>query len=133
MTALYTRLTTHALTSAYTFTNHAERDLGMPYHVIGRPMVAESLPYSTRDTAAEDIVVQIDSWLDETSGLGDKPCADMQNSICQALTSSALSITGYNFVSVHLDYSDIITDSTDNTERTKHGIMRFRFQISPSS
>lgn len=133
LTALYSRLTTHANTSSYTFRNHMDRNQSMPYHVLGKSMGIESLSYTTRDTEAEDIVVQIDSWLDETSGLGDKACADMQNNIIQAVTSSALSITGYDFISVKLDYADIIADSTDPTEKTKHGILRFRFEISPSS
>ena len=134
MTALYTRLTTHASTSAYTFTNHADRDQAMPYHVIGKAMCTESLSFTTRDTEAEEIMIQIDSWFDEDSGLGDKACADAQNNIAQAITSSALAITGYyDSISAKLDYADIITDPTDETEKTKHGITRFRFQISPSS
>ena len=133
MTAVYLRLTTHASTEDYTFKNHADRDQAMPYHVLGKPMGIPSAAFTTRDTEAEDIALQIDSWLNEDSGLGDKACADMQNNIVQAITSSALTITDYNFISAKLDYANILNDATDLTERTKHGILRFRFEISPSS
>lgn len=134
MTAVYARLTTHALTNGYAFYNAVPRTATMPYHVIGKPMGKRSDGFTTRDSEGEDNVFQIDSWLDETSGVGDKACADIQNNIMQALTSSTLSVTGYHsparFV---LEYVDIILDPENPELKIRHGILRFRCEMAPSS
>ena len=81
LVAVATRLTTDALTLGYTFHNYVPRGATMPYHVIGKLLGRESLSFNTRDTEAEENVIQIDSWVDEALGKGDKPCADMMNNI----------------------------------------------------
>ena len=131
VTAVYTRLTTHILTSGYSFYNHVPDNTAYPYHAIGRIMGTRSAEYETRDTEAEENVFQIDSWVDRTSGLGDKACADMQNNIIQALTSSALSITGYNSIHLYLDYAGVILDPENPELGLRHGILRFRQGMSP--
>jgi len=132
MTAVYSRLTTNALTLAYSFYNHVPPDTPYPYHVIGRPMGVRSAFYETRDTAAEDNAFQIDSWVDRTSGLGDKATADMMNNIIQALTGSALTITGYNAIYLYLDYSEILLDPDNPELLLRHGVLRFRQDMSPT-
>lgn len=132
MTAVYSRLTTHASTLAYTFLNHVPPGTAFPYHVIGRPMGVRSAEYETRDTEAEDNAFQIDTWMDKTSGAGDKACADRMNNIIQALTGSALSVTGYNAIHLTLDYSDIMLDPANPELEIRHGILRFRMQMSPT-
>ena len=126
LTAVYGRLTTHALTSAYTFYNHVPENTPYPYHVIGKPMGVRSVEFTSRDYEVEDNAFQIDSWVDKTSGKGDKACADMQNNIIQALTSSALSITGYSSIRLLLDYVDIVLDPENPELLLRHGILRFR-------
>lgn len=133
MTAVYLRLTTDALTLAYTFYNHVPQNATMPYHVIGQPLGRESLMFNTRDTEAEENVIQIDSWIDEASGKGDKPCADMQNNIVQAMTNAALVMTGYdNSYLVFLDFANILKDDTEPGKIIRHGILRFRVEMAPT-
>ena len=130
MTAVYSRLTTHALTLTYAFYNSVPDNTSYPYHVIGKPMGVRSAAYETRDTMAEDNAFQIDSWMDKTSGKGNKACADRMNNITQALTSSALSITGYNAIYLYLDYSDIMLDPDHPELLLRHGVLRFRQEMS---
>ncbi len=131
MTVLYSRLTGHALTNTYVFYNHVPIDASFPYHVIGKPAGNESASYKTRDTEAEENIIQIDSWFDEESGRGDKACADAMDNIIQAITGAALTITGYSNPDVFLDYSDILKDDTEPGKIFRHGIMRFRFEMAP--
>lgn len=134
LSAVYGRLTTHTLTSGYSFYNYVPKNTAYPYHVIGKPMGVRSIEFTTRDSEAEDNAFQIDSWVDETSGQGDKACADMQNNIIQALTESSLSVTGYHTpISFLLDYSDIMDDPENPELGLKHGIMKFRAEMIPSS
>ena len=132
MTAVYSRLTTHALTLTYAFYNSVPVNTAFPYHVISKPMGVRSAAYETRNTMAEDNAFQIDSWVDKTSGVGDKACADRMNNIIQALTSSALSITGYNAIYLYLDYSDIMLDPDHPELLLRHGLLRFRQDMSPT-
>jgi len=134
LTALYTRLTTHDLTKSYDFYNHVKGKVSMPYHVIKVRLGRESDDYTTRDTEAEELIPQVDSWVDETSGKGDKPCSDMQNNIVQAITSAPLDVEGYNTPAhVSLDYANILDDDTEPERAVKHGVTRFRVEMAPSS
>lgn len=131
--SVYTRLTTDVLTLTYAFYNFVPRNVAMPYHVIGKPLGRESLMFNTRDTEAEENVIQIDSWVDETSGKGEKPCADIMNKIVQAMTNAALVIAGYdNSYLVFLDFSNILPDDTESGKIIQHGILRFRVEMAPS-
>jgi len=134
MTAIYTRLThVAALTAGYTFYNHVPRTATMPYHVIGQPLGRESLMFNTRDTEAEENVIQIDSWVDETSGKGDKPCADMMNDIVQVMTNDPCVMAGYdNSYLVFLDFANILKDDTESGKIIRHGILRFRVIMAPT-
>ena len=135
LTAAYTRLTTHALTSSYAFFNKkAPKSQAKPYHRIQHPYRRKSVGFSTRDTAAEDIVFEIHSWFDETSGKGEKACSEAQDNIVQALTSSALTITDYHEPArLDVDYINILDDPEEPSREVKHGIMRIRVEMAPSS
>jgi len=134
LTALYSRLTTHALTLTYRFYNHAPRDAAMPYHVIGKPLGKVSDSFSTRDSAAEENVIEVNSRFDRASGLGEKPCSDAMDNIIQAITSSSLAITGYGVnYDAYLEYSNILLDETEATDPIWHGILRFRVVMTPTS
>jgi len=134
LTAFYTRLTTHDLTKSYDFHNYVKGKIPMPYHVIKVRIGRESDDYTTRDTEAEELIPQVDSWVDETSGKGDLPCSDMMNNIVQALTSSPLEVAGYHApFHVSLDYVNILDDDTEPERAVKHGILRFRVEMAPSS
>ena len=133
MTAVFSRLGADPLTNTYTFYNFVPRGATMPYHVIGSPVGRESLAFNTRDTEAEELVFQIDSWVDNTSGKGDKPCADMMDNIVQAMTNTALSITGYDSpYLIFLDFANILQDDTESGKIIRHGILRFRVITAPS-
>jgi len=134
MTAIFNRLsTTDPVTSAYTFYNHVPRTATMPYHVIGQPLGRRSLMFTTRDTEAEENVIQVDSWVDETSGKGDKPCADMMNNIVQSMTITPFPITGYdNSYFVFLDFANILKDDTESGKIIRHGTLRFRVEMAPT-
>lgn len=131
--AVYTRLTTDALTLAYSFYEWVPRGTAMPYHVIGKFLGRESLSFNTRDTEAEENIVQIDSWVDESSGKGAKTCQDMMNNIVQAMTNAALVITGYdNSYLIFLDFANVLKDDTEPGKTIQHGILRFRVEMAPS-
>lgn len=134
MTSLYLELnTTDPLTNAYTFYNYVPKGATMPYHVIGKPLGRESLAFNTRDTEAEELVIQVDSWVDETSGKGDKPCADMMNNIVQAATNAPLVIAGYDSpYLLFLDFANILVDDTESGKLVRHGILRFRVITAPT-
>ena len=133
-TAVYSRLThATALTAGYTFYNYVPQNATMPYHAIGKFLGRESLMFNTRDTEAEENIIQIDSWFDETSGKGDKPCADAMNNIVQTLTTGPLVITGYdNSYMVSLDFANILKDDTESGKIIQHGTLRFRVQMAPT-
>jgi len=131
MTDVYFVLTN--LIPGYTFYNHVPQNATMPYHVIGQPLGRESLMFNTRDTEAEENIIQVDSWVDETSGKGDKPCADMMNNIVQALTTGPFVIAGYdNSYDVFLDFANILKDDTESGKIIRHGTLRFRVHMAPT-
>ena len=134
LTAVYARLTTYELTKSYKFYNDVPMNAAKPYHVIGKPMGKKSDEFSNRDSQAEDNVFQIDSHVDEMGGRGDKAIADMMNNIMQGLTSSPLSIAGYYspFI-LQIEYADVMKDTTEPGSYDRHGIMRFRVHMAPSS
>ena len=137
MIAIFNRLsTTDPVTSAATFGtfyNHVPQNATMPYHVIGQPLGRESLMFNTRDTEAEENIIQIDSWIDETSGKGDKPCADRMNNIVQSMTITPFPITGYdNSYQVFLDFANILKDDTESGKIIRHGTLRFRVHMAPT-
>ena len=133
LTAVGVRLTTDPLTLGYTFYNYVPRGATMPYHVIGKLLGRESLSFNTRDTEAEENVIQIDSWVDEASGKGDKPCVDMMNNIVQAMTNAPFVMAGYdNSYLVFLDFANILKDDTEPGKIIRHGILRFRVEMAPS-
>ena len=132
ITAVYLRLTTGI--PAYAFYNHVPKNTPYPYHVIGKPMGVRSIEFTTRDTEAEDNAFQIDSWVDKTSGEGDKACQDMQNAIVQSLTASNLSMTGYHdSIWFGLDYAEVMLDPENPELGLRHGVLRFRCDMAPSS
>lgn len=132
LTAVYSRLTTYALSKNYVYYNDVPKGAAMPYHTIGKPIGRKSEEFSNRDTQAEENVIQIDSWVDETSGKGDKPIGDMMNNITQALTSSPLSIAGYNAPMIfQIEYADVAKDEAEVARTVRHGTMRFRAHMSP--
>lgn len=134
MKAVYLCLTTDI--PAYAFYNHVPKNTAYPYHVIGKLMGVRSIEFTTRDTEAEDNAFQIDSWVDKTSGMGDKACADMQDAIVQVLTASDLSMSGdgyHDSIRFVLDFASIMLDPENSELLLRHGILRFRVDMAPSS
>ena len=124
--AVYTRLTTHANTSAYTFYNAVPDNASMPYIVITNPMGVRAPTLSCDDIAGEANVFHLHIWTPPTSE-GDKAVGDIMNNCAQALSSSALSITGYTDVlKPQLEFAEIVKDDTVASSPVWHGIMRFR-------
>ena len=141
MTATFSRLRA-ALppppATIYIFYNHVAQNATMPYHVIGQPLGRESLSFNTRDTEAEENIIQIDSWVDEISGKGDKACADMMDEIVRAMTDATVpfTITGTpthydNPYLLFLDFANILKDNTESGKIIRHGTLRFRAEMAP--
>lgn len=120
--AYYTRLTTHALTSAYRIYNHVPDNAVWPYVSFGTPIGIRSAMIGACDIEGEENTMMVHVWSDYK---GDKEAAEMMNNVVQAITSSALSITGYTVVRCFLEYSDIIVDDTESAKIVRHGVMRF--------
>jgi len=126
MTAIYSRLDTHASTTAYNTYNYVPDNTALPYITIGEPMGVRSFEYGNRDYDPEDNVVTIHVF---SKYKGDKECADMMDDIVQAMTSSALSVTGYTNMEFLFDWSNITVDTTEPAYPVRHGICRFRTQM----
>jgi len=131
--AYYSRATTHALTSSYRIYNkgNVPDDVVWPFSAFGTPLGKIDDIFTTRDTDSEDNVVIHDIWSDFP---GDEEIVEMMDNYIQAITSSPLTITGYhNPPLTFLDHADVIDDDTESGRPVKHGVIRFRFHISPSS
>lgn len=121
--AYYTRLTTDALTSAYSIYDYVPDNTAMPYIVIGEMIASRSGIIGAADTEGEENTVVIHVWSDYK---GDKEVADMMNNIIQAIHATALTISGYTDVmKAMLEYSDITVDDTETAEPIRHGVLRF--------
>lgn len=129
--AIFDRIDTNALTSTYAVYGYVPPGTAMPYVSVGNPMGVISNSFSSRDTEAEENVVNVHVY---SKYQGDKECADMMNNIVQAITGSSLSITDYStpYVMPCLDYSEILIDDSDPNNLVRHGVLRFRFHMSPS-
>ncbi len=128
--AIYDRIDTGTLSSTYAVYGYVPPGTAMPYVSVGNPMGVISNSFSSRDTEAEENVINVHVW---SKYQGDKECADMMNNIIQDITGTALSITNYStpFL-VFLDYSEILIDDTDPNNIVRHGVLRFRFHMAPS-
>ena len=128
--AVIARLNADALTSGYDNYGYVPPTATFPYNVIGGPIGVRSPSFGSRDTEAESNAIHVHTWSDYQ---GDKEVTQMQDNIVQAMTGTALSITGYTApFQVLLDYADVLDDDTDPNERLKHGIIRFRVEMAPS-
>jgi len=135
-TAIYTRLTTHAKTSSYrVFGEYVPRedpniDTSWPYISFGYPEGVRSVGFTTRDTEAEDNAINIHVW---SRAKGAKECEDMMNNVMIAISSSSLSIAGYDAPYLALlDFSDVITEDKEAQQRVFHGVIRYRFEMAPA-
>lgn len=89
MQAIYTRLTTDALTSGYTTYNYVPKNAVMPYVSFGAPIGVRSVAFTTRDTQAEDNTVTVHVW---SAIEGDKEASQYMNNIVQAILGSDLTV-----------------------------------------
>ena len=130
--AVYTRLTTHALTLAYRVFTHVpvedkSKNISWPYIVIGTHIGIRSASFTTRDTNAEDNSIQVSV---RSKYKGDKEAAEMMNNVCQALLSSPLTITGYDdpYLAL-LELATIFTDGTEPSDIVYNAVSRYSFQM----
>lgn len=130
MQAIYTRLTTHALTSSYITYNYVPKNAVMPYVSFGTPIGVRSTSFTSRDTQAEDNTVIVHAW----SALeGDKQASQYMNNIVQAILGSDLTVFEYFAPYIaFLDMSELFIDDSVPTHLVRHGVMRFRFVMAPS-
>jgi len=130
--AVYTRLTTHASTSSYSVYSHVPPNASPPYIKIGGFSGTRSESFGNRDEDVEDNMFALDIWGD-SEHMGNKQVAEMMNNATIAITSSDLSITGYDAPPrCLLDFSEIMLDETEPSEPIYHGILRFRLDMNPS-
>ena len=130
LAAVYTRLTTDALTSGYTTYNFVPRAATMPFISFGAPIGTRCLPFTTKDTEAEENVITVHAW---SAAEGDKQASEYMDNIVQAILGSSLSVTGYNApFKAFLDMAEIFVDDSVPTRLVRHGVLRFHFWMSPS-
>lgn len=121
--AIYSRLTTGALTSSYRVYNYAPRDAAFPFVTFGSHIGVKSESYSSRDFEYEENTFTVHVW---SAAPQDKECADMMNNIVQTILGTPLSILGYlTPIDTWFDYSDIMVDASDPERLVRHGVMRF--------
>jgi len=130
MQSIYTRLTTHALTNAYTIYNYVPKNAVMPYVSFGSPIGVRSISFTTKDTQAEDNTVTVHVW---SAAEGDKQASQYMDNIVQAILGTDLAVLGYfaPFIAF-LDMSELFIDDSVPTHLVRHGVMRFRFIMAPS-
>jgi len=130
MQSIYTRLTTHSLTSAYTTYNYVPKNAVMPYVSFGAPIGVRSMSFTTRDTQAEDNTVTVHVW---SAAEGDKQASQYMDNIVQAVLGTDLAVLGYfaPFIAF-LDMSELFIDDSVPTRLVRHGVLRFRFIMAPS-
>jgi hypothetical protein len=128
LTALYTRITTDALTSTYrTYQVGCVPDgTALPYVTIGGLIGGKSAGFTSRDIKGEDLVCHVHVW---SNYEGDTEAAGMMNNISQAITATDLSITGYTTLKGITDYAQVLLDETTPGQLLRHGVIRFRWQI----
>ena len=124
--AMYTRLTTNALTSAYSTYNYTPSTATFPYVSIGGIIGGKSADFTSRDIKAEDLVIHVNIWSNHE---GDSEAATMMDNVVQAVTGTDLAITGYTTLKGIPDFQQILTDATDPNDILRQGILRFRFQV----
>jgi hypothetical protein len=130
MKAIYTRLTTYGLTSAYRVYNYVPTNAVMPYVSFGAPIGVRSASFTTRDTEAEENSVTIHAW---SAVEGDKEASEYMDNIVQAILSSGLTITGYfTPYLAQLEMSELFIDDSVPTKLVRHGVLRFRFVMAPN-
>lgn len=124
--AVYTRLTTDALTLAYSTYNYPPSTLTFPYITIGGLIGGKSNQWTSRDIKGEDLVIHVHVW---SAGQGDKEASDMMDNIVQAITATDLSLTGYTTLKGVAEFEQIMIDATNPGQLLRHGVIRFRFHI----
>ena len=120
--AVYDRLRAHALTSSYSTYNNVPDDTEMPFIRIGDITGTRSAQLGCDDIEGEENAVTVHIWSDY---LGDKEVEQMKDDVTQAVTSSALTITGYTPVIFLLDAHNTIIDNTEPAHVVRHGWIRF--------
>lgn len=128
--AIYTCLTTNALTSAYTVYNYVPSAAKMPFVSFGSPTGIRSVSFTTKDTEAEENVITIHIW---SAAESDKQASEYMDNVVQAILGSSLTITGYNApYKAFLDMAEIFIDDSVPTRLVRHGVMRFHFIMVPA-
>jgi hypothetical protein len=126
--AIYTRLTTHALTSGYRIYNYTPKGTALPYVVVGEKTGTRK---GARDHTGEENAVTVHVW---TEHAGEKTADEMMDAVVQALTGSALSLTdGYAELYCLLDFADCFRDDTEPERDIWHGVLRFRYWLETAS
>jgi hypothetical protein len=130
MQSIYTRLTTHALTSTYTIYDYVPKSAVMPYVSFGSPIGIRSISFTTKDTQVEDNTITVHVW---SATKGDKQASQYMDNIVQAVLGTDLAVLGYfaPFIAF-LDMSELFIDDSVPTHLVRHGVMRFRFIMAPS-
>jgi len=125
--AVYTRLTTDALTLAYSIYDYVPETAVFPYIRIGSPIGTWSTSISASDIKGQDNLIHIYIFSDYH---GDKEVADMMDDVCQALDGSTLTITGYTPVIARVESWDLMPpDDTHPEKIIRQGIVRFRVHM----
>jgi hypothetical protein len=126
MQAIYTRLGT----TGYTIYNYVPKNAVMPYVSFGAPIGVRSIPFTTRDTQAEDNSVTVHVW---SAKEGDKEASEYMDDIVQAILGTDIPVTGYfDPLIAFLDMSELFIDDSVPTRLVRHGVLRFRFVMVPS-
>lgn len=125
-TAIYNRLTTGSI-SANVFDSTPNLPAGMPFDSFPYVTIGEDhfTPNDTDDKRGVRASVYLHIW---SRYDGKKECKEIMKEIDDLLNRQAgsLSATGYRFIDVILEFSNII-DETDG--ETVHGVLRYRATI----
>jgi hypothetical protein len=92
-------------------------DAPFPYVVIGEDT---HVPFDTDDSLGSESTITLHTW---SRYRGKKECKEIMALNYDALTRQALSLDGYDLITIEFEYSEVTLDPDGIT---RHGVQRFR-------
>lgn len=115
--ALYGRLTASLSCPVY---DQVPEGAAYPYVTLGEDTAAD---WSTKLTPGQEVTHTLHVW---SRAAGFKECKQIGDQVIQSLTGAALAVAGFRVEVVRLEMNEVLRDPDGVT---RHGVIRFRFNI----
>jgi hypothetical protein len=130
--ALYALLTADPRTAGYRIYDDIPPSVVFPFARVATPQGARSVQFCAQDVWAEDVLMTIDIFSEFPNN---SECETMMANISQVISQSgaSLSVSGWTVILCLIDFFHIVIDATEPTHPVRHGILRYRFHMEPTS